>query len=113
MSKALDAKYLRLQRDRLLAEQGGRCVYCYTPLICSTATLEHKHPRSRGGTDHPSNLAVSCMHCNKTKATRSHPQFQKAIKTGAGNIYLQQRYHIRKINLAADRACKRILAMVG
>lgn len=39
------------------------CVYCGKP----ATTIEHILPRSRGGTDDPTNLAPACKRCNSSK----------------------------------------------
>ena len=46
---------------------GRRCVYCATPLALDTATLDHVHPRARGGTANPGNLVTACRRCNQLK----------------------------------------------
>lgn len=106
-------KWLRLARDEKLREQGGKCIYCRSQLTTSKATLEHKKPVSRGGRDNPGNLAASCRLCNQTKGSLTDPQFRKLIKSGEGDIQLRLCFSVRKINLAAERACTRILRFVG
>jgi 5-methylcytosine-specific restriction endonuclease McrA len=71
---------------QLTEQQGGKCCYCNvqvengsklslaflmgfieSPWSDKVATLEHKFPRARGGTDDMGNLAVSCIKCNREK----------------------------------------------
>ena len=55
-----------------VAERSGyRCEYCLSPMHCNPdqPSIEHIHPRSRGGGDAPSNLALSCQGCNNFKQT--------------------------------------------
>lgn len=50
---------------------GGRetapCVWCGTPLTLQTATKEHLWPKSHGGSNHISNLALACKSCNEER----------------------------------------------
>jgi 5-methylcytosine-specific restriction endonuclease McrA len=52
-------------REYLLQKWGRQCAYCGakdTPL-----QIEHIHPRSKGGSDRVSNLALACQPCNQRK----------------------------------------------
>ncbi len=46
--------------------QGGRCWWCQCELN-GTYEVDHRVPLSRGGSNDPSNLVVSCMSCNRRK----------------------------------------------
>lgn len=50
-----------------LFKQSNRCVYCNCILTLDTATIDHIKPRSKGGTDHPTNLILACKKCNVAK----------------------------------------------
>lgn len=60
---------------RLWKEQDGKCGFCgcETQLPKSgkihwtLATVEHIIPKSKGGTNHRSNLMMSCYKCNSTR----------------------------------------------
>lgn len=69
--------------EYLLEKWGRRCAYCGAEGV----PLEKDHivPRSRGGTDRVSNLAVSCRPCNQAKGNRTaeefgHPEVQAKAK---------------------------------
>lgn len=47
---------------------GGRCAYCGCVLV--HPTLDHIIPLSRGGDNHPENLAPACAGCNASKSSR-------------------------------------------
>jgi 5-methylcytosine-specific restriction endonuclease McrA len=73
-------------REYLLLKWGYRCAYCQQP---ATATnhweIDHILPRSRGGSDRISNLALSCHACNQAKGNQTaedfgHPEVQKQAK---------------------------------
>ncbi|WP_326829765.1 RNA-guided endonuclease IscB [Streptosporangium sp. NBC_01810] len=52
-------------REYLLAKWGRTCAYCGKQDV--PLNLDHIHPRSRGGSDRISNLALACIPCNQTK----------------------------------------------
>lgn len=85
---AMYSKAARRRRELLWAEQNGRCLYCDGDMIKSTAhlpkrerhpgtqaTLDHKLPRSRGGTRGNGNLALACGNCNRRKGNLTHEEF--------------------------------------
>lgn len=51
-------------RDMVL-EEDAFCRWCTTE---RSTTVDHVHPLSRGGTNHPLNLVGACEPCNSTKA---------------------------------------------
>jgi 5-methylcytosine-specific restriction endonuclease McrA len=78
--EALNKKVVKSDSSFSLNEAGlweGNCLMCNGKLYCDThgkllppATLEHIMPRTRGGDDDPSNLAIACNKCNNEKALR-------------------------------------------
>ena len=57
---------------RVIARANGRCEYClmHQSLQGATFHIEHIDPRSLGGTDDESNLALACPSCNLGKSNR-------------------------------------------
>lgn len=55
-----------LTRRAVFARDGGRCVYCHAP----ATSIDHVHPRSRGGMHVWENVVSCCRRCNHTKADR-------------------------------------------
>lgn len=63
--------------------RSGRCCWCDKEvsrrqkrrkrLLPNGATKEHLWPKSKGGGDHPSNLAVACYECNRRREDREGP----------------------------------------
>lgn len=49
--------------------QKGRCKYCGRK-VGKDFHVDHVVPFSRGGADHPSNLAVACPSCNLSKGDK-------------------------------------------
>ena len=70
-------------REYLLLKWGYRCAYCHTEAI--RWEVDHIVPRSRGGTNRVSNLALACHACNQAKGDRTaaedgHPDVQAQAK---------------------------------
>ena len=64
------ASYLQAIRTELLSVHGC-CWYCGCELPrAEWSTLDHLHPRSRGGDEEPENLRLSCKRCNRRKGSR-------------------------------------------
>lgn len=59
----------------------GRCFYCgFNPRenaeYKQRLAVEHKTPKSRGGTDEDRNLVLSCRSCNSSKGTKTFEEFR-------------------------------------
>lgn len=64
----------------LALRDGWTCHYCAAALgwgheSVTHPEIEHKTPKSRGGSDDLENLVLACRPCNRTKATQSHDEF--------------------------------------
>lgn len=66
-------------RDRKQAFGGHYwlCYLCRNELKREHITIDHIQPRSRGGTNDKSNLAVCCGECNKKKKNKTLAQYLK------------------------------------
>ena len=63
-------------REYLLLKWSYRCAYCHTAATSTNRwEIDHIVPRSRGGSDRPSNLALSCHACNSAKGDRTAEEF--------------------------------------
>ncbi len=58
---------VKLRRDSLYYRDHGRCAYCETPLLIKDVTIDHVHPRSKGGHHDWDNIVSSCSDCNTKK----------------------------------------------
>lgn len=77
--------YSRAHLERIIAENGhSNCHYCGietrlriggADMADDHATLDHKKPKSRGGTNDPSNLVLACNKCNQAKANLLYEDF--------------------------------------
>jgi len=54
-------------RENIWKRDGAACAYCRKTLKLSEATLDHVHPKSKGGPNTWTNLATACMECNQKK----------------------------------------------
>lgn len=62
-------------REYLLAKWKHSCAYCGRTGI--PLNIEHLQPRSRGGSDRISNLAIACIECNQSKGSQLVEEFLK------------------------------------
>lgn len=66
-------------RDRVFRMYNGHCAYCGAKLRRSSVTVDHVHPKARGGTRTFKNTKPSCQFCNMFKACSNVQQFKKKI----------------------------------
>ena len=59
-------------REYLLEKWKRKCAYCDKTGVPS---YEHIHPKSKGGSDRISNLALACKNCNINKGDRDIHSF--------------------------------------
>ncbi|MES1198459.1 MAG: HNH endonuclease [Pseudomonadota bacterium] len=62
------ARISKSKRERVFARDGYACVVCGSP---SDLGLDHKTPRSRGGSNAEENLQTMCRPCNSKKGDLS------------------------------------------
>ena len=65
--RALAGNVSRRLRTEILERDGHACVYCGEVGTDKTLTIDHRHPKSRGGLTTPENLAAACKPCNQEK----------------------------------------------
>jgi HNH endonuclease len=66
------------RRKEIFDASEGRCHYCSVTLEIDNFHIEHKTPKSRGGTNDRRNLVASCVGCNMKKSTKTAEEFQVA-----------------------------------
>lgn len=47
--------------------------------------VDHKHPRSKGGSDHIDNLLAACWHCNQAKRDKTYEEYVKLLAVNHGS----------------------------
>tara|TARA_Y100001938_G_C8045336_1_gene408538 strand:- start:331 stop:834 length:504 start_codon:yes stop_codon:yes gene_type:complete len=62
---------LSCNRENILWRDQNVCQYCAKRFRGIHLTLDHVHPRSRGGKNTWKNLVTSCMKCNQKKGDRT------------------------------------------
>lgn len=102
----------RTLRFAIYARDDFDCVLCrgLFPLEYTGVglTLDHVKPRSKGGSNHPSNLVTACLRCNSRRKTRGYGrvrarvrrQLNKRINLGLGRLLSKG----RAIDLPSTRA---------
>jgi 5-methylcytosine-specific restriction endonuclease McrA len=76
-------------REYLLEKWGRKCAYCDAdnePL-----TIDHIHPRSKGGSNRVSNLTLACFPCNQRKGNRDVAEFLDRDPKRLARIEAQRR----------------------
>ena len=67
-------------KEYLLLKFGHQCAYCDGLSDDPVLEVEHMTPRSRGGTDRVSNLAIACHTCNQAKGKRTPEEWADALR---------------------------------
>lgn len=55
------------------------CFYCKRNFHKSILTLDHKIPKSRGGSNKLQNLVAACKQCNNKKGSMTHFEYLEKI----------------------------------
>ena len=80
-------------REYLLEKWGRACAYCGAQNV--PLNIDHLHPRSRGGSDRISNLALACIPCNQTKNATPIQEFLKTRPALLAKILQQAKAPLR------------------
>jgi 5-methylcytosine-specific restriction endonuclease McrA len=73
-------------RGNIGIKSKGRCWYCGADFSRLKRTLDHVVPRSRGGSNHPSNLVFACQSCNSEKGSRSLEDYRHRVIQRRGPV---------------------------
>ena len=99
-------------KEYLLLKFGHQCAYCGGFSKDPVLEVEHETPRSRGGTDRVSNLAIACHTCNQTKGKRTPEEWALALKGSRTEIDLARIANCGKVR-AQSKAPLRDAAAVN
>ena len=67
-------------KEYLLLKFDHRCAYCDGLSKEPVLEVEHETPRSRGGSDRVSNLAIACHTCNQEKGKRTPEEWAEDLR---------------------------------
>ena len=80
---AAQARYYRGRREEIFRRDGYACHYCGSSGKAETQTIDHKVPRTLGGTNDPANLLTACRSCNLKKGERSYAAYRRRLRADA------------------------------
>ena len=69
------------KRLRIYMRDKFRCQYCAEKKSATELTLDHIHPRSRGGDNSPVNIVTACIKCNNRKGDRTPEEARMPLLT--------------------------------
>lgn len=75
-----------MQRERIFARDGFRCVYCARRFPGEELTLDHVEPLMRGGDGSAGNLVTACADCNTRKGSAAAWQYLAELPTERENF---------------------------
>lgn len=84
------------KRHSVFMKSFYHCAYCGKILEdVDDLTIDHKHPKAKGGTDDMDNLVGCCKSCNQMKADRTVSEFRKRLIEAANisNAFSGEKYN--------------------
>jgi 5-methylcytosine-specific restriction endonuclease McrA len=76
--KKAEGKHSAEDIRRIRASQGDCCVYCHIKLN-GRGHIDHRQPLSKGGTNWPSNIQITCAKCNIAKRDHDPVEFARSL----------------------------------
>ena len=73
-------------KQYLLTVHKHKCAYCGGLSDDGILQVEHIYPKSKGGTDKVSNLAISCRVCNDAKGSLTLDQWERVLRSSPCEI---------------------------
>lgn len=107
----------RPTRYRIYARDDHRCLWCgFGACHTDELTLDHLVPRSRGGTNRPSNIVTACRSCNSKRKELPWRQWLRASGRFSAEVLRRVRRVCRRrlpeLDVSRYRASKRAGAVV-
>ncbi len=93
------------RRERIAMEGGMRCYYCRCGLTMAmgqhnSATIDHKRPKCRGGTNARGNLVAACHGRNNLKGGLTASEFRQLHPVVTRRTRQRERERVRKAIMA-------------
>lgn len=82
-ARRLPDRYCAIAKALLIERDGPECYLCHTEFATEDLEIEHIIPRTAGGLDEPSNLALACSPCNLRKGS----SFVSMLATSGACMY--------------------------
>ena len=98
-----------LSRKNILLRDHSTCQYCGRQLSASELTLDHVHPRSRGGESTWDNLVACCKACNHRKGSRTPEEARMHLRRRPRGFSLHVTRQIMRYMGRADSAWRKYL----
>lgn len=101
-------------REYLLAKWNRTCAYCGATDV--PLNIDHIHPRSKGGSNRVSNLAVACVPCNEKKGNRPIGEFLAGDRTRLVRVLAQAKAPLKDaaaVNVTRWALHHELVAMFG
>jgi 5-methylcytosine-specific restriction endonuclease McrA len=102
-----DGSEARSLRERVLARDAYRCVYCAEWFPEPQLTLDHVEPRMRGGDQSEGNLVTACRACNTLKGSSPAWAFLADRPVERANFLLHARGVWPRLRRAVEEAAER------
>ena len=90
---------LSLREARDIISNPPKCPYCFLPIPWEELSVDHKIPRTRGGSDDRDNLVWCDLDCNMIKGSLLDTEFMELL------VFLKERptvYEMLKTRLKAS-----------
>lgn len=78
--KAVGGSFTRKQFREKWTYWGHRCFYCGRDITEDEATVEHRQPISRGGSNWIANIVAACYDCNAKKNKKTESEYRSWLK---------------------------------
>ncbi|RDV84200.1 RNA-guided endonuclease IscB [Ammonifex thiophilus] len=96
-------------RKYLLEKFGRRCAYCGKEGV--PLEVDHVVPKSRGGTDRVSNLALACRECNQAKGNKLLQEWLEELKKSGRAIDRKRAENIPRVLAQLKKSLKAAACM--
>jgi 5-methylcytosine-specific restriction endonuclease McrA len=98
-----------LSRKNILLRDRYTCQYCHRSLASGELTLDHVHPRSRGGGSTWENLVACCHPCNNRKGSRTPDEAGMKLARSPRPFSLHTSRHLMRMLGNADARWRKYL----